>query len=435
MKILQVSCSAYPFHNSGVSVVIKNISEELLRQHQDVLVYTMTFDKKYENNTTIHIRNKECDCDCFVNQGTIEDFYFQYEKSSYLNENKKLISSFKETLNLFKPDIVHFHSIQGLGVKLISLAKECGSKVIVTMHDWWWLCPFSFMADIFYSRCNQKNIDFKVCSECVNKVKSLDYKPRKMEKFDNEKFIIRRKKILFEILNKEVDLILTVSDFLAEFLRYNFPEIIYKIVINENGVEFPKCVKNLHNDYVTYGFLGGFSELKGSDTVIKCFKELINDGYKVKLKVFGAYSKGSLLKNIISKIIIKFKNMGMDIMYYNKFDENERDTAYNKFDVLISYSKVLESSSLVVREALIRNKPVISSDSGGPEEVIDNEVNGLIVKSENVDDLKKAIIYLSEKDNYNNMKNNMKNKYTYTFENQANELISIYRKVIKNEFD
>ena len=50
-------------------------------------------------------------------------------------------------------------------------------------------------------------------------------------------------------------------------------------------------------------------------------------------------------------------------------------------DVLVLPSVMRESYSLLTREALARGVPVLTSDSVGPEEVVRDGVNGLVVPS------------------------------------------------------
>jgi glycosyltransferase involved in cell wall biosynthesis len=42
-------------------------------------------------------------------------------------------------------DVVHFHSLQGLGTSLVPLARETGAGTIVQMHDFFWVCDRQFL--------------------------------------------------------------------------------------------------------------------------------------------------------------------------------------------------------------------------------------------------------------------------------------------------
>ena len=42
-------------------------------------------------------------------------------------------------------DVVHFHSLQGLGFALVRLAEGSGSRTVVQMHDFFWVCDRQFL--------------------------------------------------------------------------------------------------------------------------------------------------------------------------------------------------------------------------------------------------------------------------------------------------
>jgi spore coat protein SA len=60
-------------------------------------------------------------------------------------------------------------------------------------------------------------------------------------------------------------------------------------------------------------------------------------------------------------------------------------------DVLVLPSICLEAFGLVVPEALSTGRPVIATRCGGPEEIIDHGINGLLVEPGNSKDLEDAI--------------------------------------------
>lgn len=43
-------------------------------------------------------------------------------------------------LERVRPDIVHVHSLSGLGVQVVDAAREAGAQIVVSMPDLWWVC-------------------------------------------------------------------------------------------------------------------------------------------------------------------------------------------------------------------------------------------------------------------------------------------------------
>ena len=73
------------------------------------------------------------------------------------------------------------------------------------------------------------------------------------------------------------------------------------------------------------------------------------------------------------------------------FDPSDLDAVLAATDVLVIPSVMRESHSLLTREALLRGVPVITSDSLGPEEVVEPGLNGLVVPTGDADALVAAM--------------------------------------------
>lgn len=438
MKILYISSSVYPIHSSGVSINLKNICDELIKLGHQVYIFALTADKRYKNKSINNYKFKNCNVRLIVNYNTIDDALYNYKVESY--NNTKIEYQFLVYLKEISPDIVHFHSIQGLGANLIKLAKLNHYPTILTMHDWWWLYPSQFI----YIR-KKHNIQDK------QKYKKYDSNGNNNSYKDGNylNFIENRKKYLLNILQNYTDCVICVSDFLKEYLLLNNIKIKL-LIVQKNGVEIPKIISsNLKqkNEKIIFGFLGGKSNIKGHNIVINTFNHLNNKKYELKiygpgikvekpLKKLFNYIKNLEIKKLFNKIIEKINRERIQITYQNnikymrEFRLEDKDKIFQEFDVLIANSLVKESSSLVVREALIRQIPVIISKSGGPEEVIRNNYNGFILENNTSQELYKIINQLDYKI-INKWKINIKkNPYNFTCKEQTKKLLKIYNKII-----
>ncbi|PYX84785.1 MAG: hypothetical protein DMG68_19710 [Acidobacteria bacterium] len=68
----------------------------------------------------------------------------------------------------------------------------------------------------------------------------------------------------------------------------------------------------------------------------------------------------------------------------------ELATAYASADVFV-FPSTTDTFGNVVIEAQASGVPVIVSDTGGPKELVDQNVNGVVTKSHDVEDLARAI--------------------------------------------
>lgn len=50
-------------------------------------------------------------------------------------------------------DVVHFHSLQGLGSELVVMARAAGTRTVVQMHDFFWVCDRQFLVTRSHGAC------------------------------------------------------------------------------------------------------------------------------------------------------------------------------------------------------------------------------------------------------------------------------------------
>src|SRR4051794_40435148 len=65
-------------------------------------------------------------------------------------------------------DVVHLHSVQGLGASLCDACIEQNIPYVITLHDAWWICERQFMVNRESRFCNQTTLDWNVCASCVS---------------------------------------------------------------------------------------------------------------------------------------------------------------------------------------------------------------------------------------------------------------------------
>lgn len=430
MNILLVSCAYPPYkEDSGVAKLLANLSTELLKKHQ-VHIFSLMDDtslKKYEIKNTCINKVKVR----FINvpRSSLTDFYGRYMITDYYNPD--INSYFKSYISEIKPDIIHFHAIQGLGVGLISEAHKEGYPTILTMHDMWWFCPNLFMVDLNLCQCNQKKINIQQCTNCLKDIYKLQYE----KNLNIESFLSDREKYLKHVLETDVDIVLTVSNALKGLVSNN---INREININENGIVRPHGMieKKINPKKIIFGFVGGTSLLKGYNILIDVFNNIklynwelhIYDVNETDRQKFLQKPKNKdFLRHFLRSLNVKQESSDK-IKYFPRYTDAEKYKILNSLDIIIVPSVVRESFSLITREGLILKKPIICSDCGGPEEIIKHGLNGLIFKTGDIEDLKSNIyIILKNPSLINGMKNNINIHNIKSIEEHANELEHIYK--------
>lgn len=274
----------------------------------------------------------------------------------------------------------------------------------------WWLCEKQFMVMPDNRYCNQKKIDIDFCTNnCTHNL------------YDTKK----RMRVLKPIL-KKASLLLAPSLFQKEMYSYND---IDKIQVNKNGIIFPnKEFKKTKNDKVRFAYLGGNAVHKGYDFVKEIFESIEQSDYE--LVVVDLHRK--LGSNSINK---SNWNIAGELSISDGYEYGQKglDEFFNSIDVLLFPSQCKESFGLTIREAMVRDVWVISTDAGGVVEDIVEGVNGNVVGMNDRDGFKDNVLASLEKVELFNTYNNPHKSRIRTYETQSDELIEYYEKILLDE--
>lgn len=390
-NILIVNATYFP-DLGGSGIMAKNMAEKLKKEGYNITVFCGGKINKIENIKDIKIirNNTKKENSPYV----VENYY-----------NKTIKNKFLEVVKENKIEIIHFHSIQGLGANLIELSLNRGIKTILTMHDFWWACPLLFLNDEYLSSTPVKN-HHEHCTSLISKKKLID-----------------RKKYLFNILSNKNLTITTVSEVMKKTFDYmEFPNSS-KYVCVENGInkDFKKenSIKNKPNKKIQFAYFGGENIGKGFDLIFKASKLLKLNTNNFEINLYGIYRPN--LKSLINHKLLKKHNIKLHGIYKNE----DIPKIFSELDIVLIPSQMFESYSLIAREALINGKIIISSGMGGLSEVINN--NHVIYNKTSSFDLAKKMFYVM-----NNLDEFNKNKKTInciSLEEQS----KLYQKLYNNE--
>ena len=133
------------------------------------------------------------------------------------------------------------------------------------------------------------------------------------------------------------------------------------------------------NGKVRLLYVGRVSREKDLDLLAEAYRRLRDEGLSIQLCVVGhgPYSK-------------EFSEALPDALFTGYLKGEELAEAYASADIFV-FPSTTDTFGNVIIEAQASGVPVIVSDSGGPKELVDNERNGLITKSHDVEDLTRAI--------------------------------------------
>lgn len=277
-----------------------------------------------------------------------------------------------------KYDLIHAHAyLSGIPGKILS--KLLGIPVIFTVHG-------SNLLDL-------------------NKQNPLYYL---------EKFILTYIKYDAEI---------TVS---KSFLKYK--NVNSNIIAIPNGVnieEFAKVIKSKLKNKFVYLWIGRFDKVKGLPLLLEAFNKLLKHFKNIQLILVGNGPEISSIRLLVDKY-----QLNKFIKIIPKTDHRNIIKIYKQANVFILPS-LSEGQPITILEAWAAKLPVIATNVGDNAELVENGVNGLLIRSNSVEKLYNAMLKIYQNAKLENMGNSgyklVKNNYSWS--DSVMKLNQLYKQI------
>ena len=279
-------------------------------------------------------------------------------------------------LRKLDPDVIHLHNIHGWYINLPVLfryLKESGKKVVWTLHDCWAFtghCPhFS------YEKCTKWQTGCYSCPRTKAYPKSYT---------DNSKMMYRLKKEWFTGVENMT--IVTPSQWLADLVKKSFLAE-YEVKVINNGIDLSVFMpadgdfRKAHDcsGHIVLGVAFGWDERKGLDVLVELAKRLPRD-YRIVLVGTDEGTDKQLPDNIIS--------------IHRTHDRAELAKIYTAADVFVQATRE-DTYPTVNMEALACGTPVVTFDTGGSPETVDDTC-GAVVGCDDIGAMAEKIIDICE---------------------------------------
>jgi glycosyltransferase involved in cell wall biosynthesis len=142
--------------------------------------------------------------------------------------------------------------------------------------------------------------------------------------------------------------------------------------IKKEDISSPKTI-NLEK--ITLIFVGRFAKEKNPHIPILIVKTLKEKGYNVNLSLVGDGELKANMEELIQKLGL---NKNVKMFGWIK-DRRKLFEILKESDIIVFTSKPGEGLGLTILEAMSQGLPVIATKCGGPEEVIEDGINGYLV--------------------------------------------------------
>ena len=191
--------------------------------------------------------------------------------------------------------------------------------------------------------------------------------------------------------NKNTDYFLVPSTFVAKSLEYsNINEKrIFEVPYGSNfTINFDRKEKQM-GDKIVFLFVGKVSFAKGIPFLLQAFEQLNYDN--VELRLVGEFDS--------SKWFYKKYCNKKNIFFIGKKLHNEVLDELKSSDVFVLPS-LMEGMSLAGLEAMSCGLPIICTDSSGLDKFVDNERNGFVIESKNIEQIYEKMKWFVENKKY-----------------------------------
>lgn len=327
--------------------------------------------------------------------------------------SKKATKELIKTIKLINPDIIHLHNIHGYFINyeiLFEYLSISGKPIVWTLHDCW---PFTgHCAHFDFVQCNKWKED---CANCRYK-KTFPTSNVLSNSADNYK---RKKKSFTSI--KDLTLI-PVSNWLHDLLEESFLNKYPRKTIH-NGIDtnvFTPTPENHmnNNKFSIIGVASVWTERKGLKDFIR-LRKLLPQEYCITMIGLNKEQIESLPPDI--KGIVRTNSLAELIEYYSTADVYVNPTYEDNFP----------TTNI---EALACGTPVITYDTGGSTEAI-NQQTGYIVKQGDIEGLSKCITMLCN-DNYKEATRKACRERAvalYNKDDRFDEYLNLYNSLLKKQ--
>ena len=157
-------------------------------------------------------------------------------------ENRELRNLFSQLFTAFKIDLLHVHHLQGFSLDIVHEARAQQIPVLLTMHDYYYICPNVKLYNHKGSHCSGYR-DFGDCEQCLKAKAGIS---------TGMKFLTAWRSACREML-LAVDRIIVPSEAASKIvsLYYKDDEIREKLTVIEHGMDFKEPEQPVYDEEKT----------------------------------------------------------------------------------------------------------------------------------------------------------------------------------------
>jgi len=311
-------------------------------------------------------------------------------------DNELLGAWFETYFQRQRPDLVHFQAGYLIGVAPIFAAANQHVPTLLTLHDYWFLCPQHTLQRSNGELCVTVPGDPAVCARCrmwgndpyVRIGRRLPLSLRTLA----EKLPLDADTALMTLRRERLQAALSTIRAVIAPSRYmygRFDQMVApgRLVFSRYGFDGEHLIKDLARgtrETMRFGYIGQIAPHKGVHVLVDAFRRLHTSYYQaVELHIWG----GLDVQPSYSQSLKRAADADSRIKLQGRFDRIRLPEVLGSFDYSVIPSIWFENSPFSILESHSAGIPVITSDLGGMAELVDVGQNGLVFRPGDAIDL------------------------------------------------
>jgi glycosyltransferase involved in cell wall biosynthesis len=445
MRILLITHFFPPRHNAGTENYTLGLAKSLQSRGNDVQVLCAEdwgFGKAYWNGITEEkyqgIPVKRIRLNWTMAEDPNRVLYYSEKAKRWIRQLLK-----RESF-----DIVHITSAYSLGVGIMESIKTAQIPLVLTLMDFWFLCPSVQLLRSDGELCDGLTTASQ-CQSCLmvdsgisRRFAGLGVSPEvqarlwgpwshlpvlaKQRGFRGRLLNMDERKRLLKDAIELPDLVLAHSRIVRNiFARHTGRNI--EILRNGHELSWLKYYKGkTPDDRLRVGYVGQIIPIKGVHVLVEAFKKA-NLGIRAKLDIWGGLEKDPEYAVKLQELIAGEQS----IYLHGRFEHDDLAGVFSNMDVLVVPSIWYENAPLVIQESFAAGTPVFATNLGGMAEMVSHEVNGLLFERGNADDLARQLRrMIDEPGLLERLKTGIPK--VKTIEEEVGELETLYLELVQN---
>jgi glycosyltransferase involved in cell wall biosynthesis len=299
-------------------------------------------------------------------------------------------------IHKFRPHLLHLISGYLMTSSVIEAAKAVGLPIVLTLTDYWFLCPRINLVRSDGELCQVPD-DPLDCFVCLQGEKRRYRLPNRLSggQFgkllkqpmvsgilglaDAAQAIRERRPTLLEALN-HVDVAIAPSRFLGKLFQARGARP-GRLVTMRQGLDTDNWAaanrRLAHSRQgLRVGYTGQIAPHKGVDVLVDAFRRLRRDGDAPQLTIYGDPERFPPFAARLRQGAAGDQRIG----FGGVFTHREVARVLASLDVIVVPSVWYENSPNTILEAFATKTPVVASDLGGMAELVQHERNGLVFR-------------------------------------------------------